>query len=155
VSKAQRKPGQSRSAQSDSRCLTTRNDETICYACLARRNGRPTVERHHVAGRHNLDATVPMPANDHRILSDMQRAWPDRTLRNPDGSLLLRAAAAIRGWLDALTLMIERAIGWIPELLEALDGWLCEHVGRDWWKEFAHWLGSKPEYVGLLAAVRK
>jgi hypothetical protein len=141
--------------ESDPRCLTTRDDETSCYACLARRNGRPTIERHHVAGRHNLDATVPMPANDHRIVTDMQRtSWPDRTLRNPDGSPLLRAAAAIRGWLDALTLMIERAIGWIPELLEALDLWLCERLERDWPKQFAHWLELKPEYVGILTFVR-
>jgi hypothetical protein len=80
-----------------------------------------------------------VPGNDHRILSDYQHEWPLGTLRNPDGSPLLRAAASIRGWLDILRLIIERTVGWVPALLEMLDAWLRELVGEHWWEQFAAW----------------
>jgi hypothetical protein len=80
-----------------------------------------------------------MPGNDHRIVSDNQHDWPLDTLRNPDGSPLLRAAASIRGWLDILRLIIERTVGWVPAFLEALDAWLRESLGERWWDGFAAW----------------
>jgi hypothetical protein len=122
--------------ETDIRCLIPSGNGVICYACRPVGAGRSRTEQHHVAGRHNLDATVPIPNNDHRILSDRQQDWPSRTLRNPDWSPLLQAAAAIRGWLDVLVLIIERAIGWIPGFLEALDAWLCERIGPAWTDEF-------------------
>jgi hypothetical protein len=89
-----------------------------------------------------------MPGNDHRILSDYQHDWPLDTLRNRDGSPLLRAAASIRGWLDVLRLIIERTVGWVPALLEMLDAWLRGLVGERWWEQFAAWqraaLGAGP-----------
>lgn len=63
----------------------------------------------------------------------MQRDWPERTLRNPDGSPLLRAAGAIRGWLDVLRVIIDRAVGWIPPFLEWLDERLRAVHGNRWW----------------------
>jgi hypothetical protein len=66
----------------------------------------------------------------------MQHDWPTGTLRNPDGSQLLQAAAAVRGWMDILVLILERTIGWIPRFLEALDAWLCERLGPTWGDDF-------------------
>ena len=58
------------------------------------------------------------------------------TLRNPDGSPLLRAAAALRGWLDLLWLIMVRAVGWIPVFLEQLDAHLRQRLGERWWEDF-------------------
>jgi hypothetical protein len=55
------------------------------------------------------------------------------TLRNPDGSPLLRAAASIRGWLDTLRLIMERTVGWVPAFLEWLDARLRVTIGVQWW----------------------
>lgn len=107
----------------------------LCYACQAHQAGKPDVEQHHVAGRHNSDVTVPLPANEHRMASDMQQDWPQRTLRNPDSSPLLKASGAIRGFLDILRLIIDRVLGWIPEYLEKLDASLTSHFGQRWWNE--------------------
>ncbi len=125
--------------ETDLRCLIQTGDSVTCYACQAVTTGRSGTERHHVAGRHNLPATVPVPNNAHRILSDRQQDWPTHTLRNPSGSPLLQASGAIRGWMDILILILERVVGWIPGFLEALDAWLCERLGASW-------------HVGFLAA---
>ncbi len=122
--------------ETDPRCLVETKEGIQCYACHARRTGRGDSERHHPAGRHNLAATVPIPNNEHRILSDRQQDWPTGTLRNPDGSPLLQAAAAIRGWMDVLVLILERTVGWIPRVLEALDAWLRERLGPEWGRDF-------------------
>jgi hypothetical protein len=131
------------------RCLELSCDETNpfaftgvepdlwCYFHAPGRAGRTGVEDHHLKGQHNDPADkVAIPVNDHRVLSARQRLWPVETLRNPDGSPLLVAAAALRGWLDVLWLIIERTVGWIPALLEQLDVWLRERVGPRWWDEF-------------------
>lgn len=117
-------------------CLIPTGDDVICYACRSMTAGRSRTEQHHVAGRHNLDTTVPVLNNDHRVLSDRQHDWPSRTLRNPDRSPLLQAAGAIRGWLDILALILERVVGWIPLFLETLDAWLCQRLGDAWWSDF-------------------
>lgn len=122
--------------EQDPRCLTDTGNGVQCYGCQARNAGRSDAEHHHIAGRHNLATTVPIPNNEHRILSDRQQDWPRGTLRNPDQSPLLQAAAAIRGWLDILILILERAVGWIPGFLEALDAWLCARIGPEWGHEF-------------------
>jgi hypothetical protein len=120
--------------------LTGVAPEIVCYACLAQLEGRALIEDHHPAGRHNDPVTVPAPANDHRILNVLQEEWPTMTLRNPDGSPLLAAAAAIRGWLDILRLIIDRAVGWVPEFLEWLDSALRASVGECWWENLG-WEG--------------
>lgn len=122
--------------ETDPRCLTVSGDGVQCYACQAHAAGKAATERHHPAGRHNLRETVPMPNNEHRILSDMQQDWPTTTLRNPHRSPLLQAAAVIRGWRDVLILIVERTIGWVPPFLEALDAWLSVQLGDRWPQEF-------------------
>ena len=115
----------------------------LCAGCHLRLQGKPLEEDHHPAGRANDAFTVPIPANDHAVLSDLQHDWPTATLRNPDGSPLLAAAAALRGWLDVLRLLIERTVGWIPDALERLDDALREYVGPGWWGTVG-WEGGRP-----------
>jgi hypothetical protein len=107
----------------------------LCYECQARQAGKPDIEQHHVAGKQNSDVTVPLLANEHRLASDMQQDWPQRTLRNPDSSPLLKASGSIRGFLDILRLIIDRVLGWIPEYLEKLDTSLTSLFGQRWWME--------------------
>jgi hypothetical protein len=116
--------------------LTGVDPDVVCYEHRADLKARPWLEDHHPAGRHNDPATVQLPGNEHRVLSGRQGVWPRETLRNPDGSPLLKAAAALRGWLDVLWLIMTRTVGWIPEFLEQLDAWLQVKVGERWWDEF-------------------
>ena len=113
--------------------------EIYCSEHDAIRNGRPWLEAHHPPGQHNDRRTVRLPANYHSVLSELQYRWPRETLRNPDGSPLLRAAALTRGLLDALYLVMLHGL-WVPVLLEQLDEFLRERVGERWWDELRAWL---------------
>jgi hypothetical protein len=112
--------------------LSGRDPDVICYECLARRSGKSPTEEHHPFGRRNDPLTVRVPGNPHRTLSALQRSWPVRTLRNPEGSPLLRAAATVRGWLNVLHVIVER-VGWVPAYLERLDQQLTGRLGPRWW----------------------
>ena len=102
--------------------------------CKRKKSGKTTMERHHVAGRSNSPVTIPIPANDHKSrLSEDQYDWPRKTLENPSGSPLLRAAGCIRGLIDTISYLIDKLLAWIPELLELLDADLHEKLGPDWW----------------------
>jgi hypothetical protein len=131
-------------AEDDPFALTGVSPDLLCAEHAAEHADRSPVEQSHTAGRANApDDTVELPANDHAVLTHAHQAgWPLETLRNTDGSPLLRAAAATRGWLDVLRLIIERTIGWIPGFLERLDDWLRIKVGDRWWGEFEGWQPS-------------
>jgi hypothetical protein len=109
----------------------------FCYECQIQNQGKSLIERHHFAGQHNDPFTVSMPGNDHRVVTDLQQDWPIKTLRNPNGSPALKAAASTRGFLDLLELVIKRILGWIPEFLETLDEYLVKLLGSDWWKNIS------------------
>jgi hypothetical protein len=121
--------------ESDPFALTLTSDGLRCYECLALEAGRSWTERQHPAGRRNHLATVLIPGNDHRVVDDHKHDWPRNTLRNPNGSPLLRAAACLRGWLDTLQLVVDRTVGWIPPFLEQLDHWRTDQLGRGWWQQ--------------------
>lgn len=123
-------------SETDPDALTGKYPNIVCYEHLLISEGKQPIEKHHPSGEHNdPDFTVPIPGNDHRILSNRQNYdWPDETLRNPNGSILRKAAAAIRGFLDMLRLIIDRAVGWIPDYLEWLDSALNRHIGSEWGK---------------------
>jgi hypothetical protein len=123
-------------AERDPFSLTGAHPELLCREHAADRDGRSWTERHHVATQANDPRTVPIPANDHAVLTSYLPDWPRETLRNPDGSPLLRAAATIRGWLDVMRLLLERAVGGIPDFLERLDAYLREELGSRWWDDF-------------------
>jgi hypothetical protein len=131
--------GQTGCGESNPLALTGVDPDILCYECRSRQGGRSVVEQHHVAGRHNMaDDVAAIPGNDHRALSVSQYGWPTGTLRNPDASPLLAAAAALRGWLDVLLHIVGNTVGWIPPFLEWLDGALTETVGRTWWIELGY-----------------
>jgi len=133
--KAQRRVGQdARCAcgENRSQALIAGRERSICYECDSRRLGKTTMETHHIAGEANSPITVEVPANDHRaVLSEAQYEWPPSTLRNVDGSPLLRAAAALRSTVNFLELFT-RWLTSITELLERLDSWLRKD-GSVWW----------------------
>lgn len=121
-------------AEADPFALCGVQPDMVCYECLAIGQGRGRGEGHHVSGQANDPRDVlDLLGNDHRALSAAQARWPADTLRNPDGSPLLKAAAAIRGWLDALLLILDRTVGWVPGFLEWLDSALREAIGPTWW----------------------
>jgi len=107
----------------------------LCYEHEAETAGRSPVERQHPAGRRN-DPTfvVPMLGNLHRLMDEDKRDWPERTLRNPEGSPMLKAAACVRAVADWLRLIIERLLGWVPTFLEAVDAAFTERHGPRWWE---------------------
>jgi hypothetical protein len=120
--------------ETDPFALTGAYPSIVCYECQAEAAGRRRVEQQHVAGRHNRPETVAMLGNDHRVADAYKHIdWPVDTLRNPDGSPLLRAAACVRGWLDLLRLVIDRTVGWVPAFLEHLNTWLNVQLGARWW----------------------
>jgi hypothetical protein len=121
--------------EGDPEALTGVAPNLLCYEHLQDAMGRPWTERHHFAGQHNDPVAADIPGNDHRILTGaQQQEWPRATLRNSDGSPLLRAAALIRGWLDVLRLVILRGLGWVPPFLEWLDDALNDYIGPHWWQ---------------------
>lgn len=106
----------------------------ICAECQRKRNGMSTTDDHHVAAEANMPETIPTSVNDHRAdLSVAQHDWPKRTLENPDGSPLLKAAGCVRGFMDYLIYLVKKFLHWIPEMLEKLDAFLVEAIGQKWW----------------------
>jgi len=120
--------------------LTGAEPSIICQEHLADQLQRAWTQEHHYSGQANSPEKGPIPANDHAVENALQSLWPRETLRNPEGSPLLRAAAAIRGWLDILRLVSERTLPWIPAALESLDALLKDRHGSRWWET----LGWKP-----------
>ena len=119
--------------ETDPLALTGAEPNIVCHEHLADQQDRSWTEEHHYSGRASSAEKGPIPADDHAVVSGMQSLWPRETLRNPEGSPLLRAAAAIRGWLDVLRMVVDRTVGWIPGALEALHVLLCERLGPRWW----------------------
>ncbi len=121
--------------------LVGHHPDISCYEHYLLRAGKKPYKAHHLAGQANSDVTADVPGNEHRILSELQRFWPEDTLRNPEHSPLLVAAAAIRGWCDVMRVIIERGVGWIPEFLEWLHRTLVDIHGVDWWMKL-EWNGA-------------
>ena len=114
--------------------LERKSNPRLCTECRKKSEGKTTMEDHHMAGEANSDATLPVPANDHRaILSEDQKDWPRETLENPDGSPLLVAAACIRGFIDTILYLVEELLLWVIDFLETLNRHLIEKQGPKWW----------------------
>jgi hypothetical protein len=116
--------------------LIANSKPPTCAECERKRQGKTTMDDHHVAMRANNPATIPVPVNDHRaVLSVAQYEWPKKTRENPDGSPLVAAAGCIRGFVDHLLYLIDRFLHWSAEMLEDLDSYLIERLGPQWWLE--------------------
>ena len=131
-----RDPRCQRCGESEPAALQQRGAEIVCFACVAADDGRSSVEAHHYAGKANDSLCVPLPINPHRAVSDEQLSWDTRTLRNPAGSGLRAAAAALRGRAAVERQMVERIDSWVPDWLEQLDEQLTGRFGEQWWEEF-------------------
>ena len=118
----------------DASALIPGRDPAICYECDRRAKGRSTVDQHHPAGRSNNPATIAVLVNDHRLLSEAQRRWPNMTLRNPEQDPLRRAAAEVRGFIDTILYLIEKLLRSIPAALELLAEILTARLGERWWE---------------------
>lgn len=123
---------------SDVRVLHRVGGKILCAECRLRSKGLHPFERHHPAGRKNDTFAVPLPANDHAVLSDMQNDWPEKTLRNPERSPLLSQAAAFRANSDIHTHEAEEAETRARKD-EHLDAYLSQRLGADWPVDFDAW----------------
>jgi hypothetical protein len=118
----------------------------ICAECKRKRDGKTTNDRHHVAGAANDRTTIEIPVNDHRAdLSVSQGDWPKQTLENAAGSPLLAKAGSIRGQVDTTRYLDEKLLLPGAEMLEALDEYLKNKLGPEWWKgtELERFRGTK------------
>lgn len=114
-----------------------------CVECERKKKDRKTTDNHHVAGKANDPITISVPVNDHRArLSVDQMDWPKEARENPDGSPLLAAAGAIRGFVDTVVYLLENLLLKHADILEKVDAYLVRTLGRKWWlktnlKQFA------------------
>jgi len=107
---------------------------TICASCQRVKLGRSTLDNHHPAGEANDPTTIPIPVNDHRaILSAQQYEWPPETWKNTSGSPLLASAACVRGYCETDTYLAASLLLPKAEMLEALEVFLVEQFGSEWW----------------------
>lgn len=114
--------------------LIRKGKDVSCGACARKREGKTTLDNHHVAGKSNSPITIPIPVNDHKAwLTEDQFDWPRKTLENIDRSPLLAGAGCIRGFCDTVTYLVERLLLWIAEMLEELNELLVERSGEKWW----------------------
>lgn len=113
--------------------LIAGSQPTICAECDRRKKGLKIDDGHHVAGKANHPLIIPIPANDHKELSEAQYDWPKATRENPDGSPVLSIAGSIRGFCDTIVYLVKKLLLWIPEYLEKLDAFLASYFGPKWW----------------------
>jgi len=107
----------------------------MCTECKRKADGKSPFDAHHVAAKANRPVTLSTPANDHRAeLTPAQQGWPRKTLENPDRSPVLAVAASNRGFTDTNAYLTEKLIHSNSELLEMLDAFLEEKLGRKWWE---------------------
>lgn len=115
--------------------LNTRSKPVMCEECKRKRSGKTAKDNHHVAARANNPTTIPVPANDHRVLSTEQYEWPKETRENPDGSPFLAAAGCIRGFKDTILYLIDKLLLWIADMLETAHDCLVNKLGPKWWEK--------------------
>jgi hypothetical protein len=106
----------------------------LCARCERRKLGQKITDDHHVAGKANDPTMIPVDVNDHRArLSADQMDWPKETRENRDGSPLLAAAGAIRGFVDTAVFLLEKLLLRHADILEKIDAYLVRTLGRKWW----------------------
>jgi hypothetical protein len=113
--------------------LIAQSNPMICKECMQRKKGHRTIDLHHPPGRANDSTTLPIGANDHAALSEAQRAWPEQTLENPDGSPLLAIASRIRSHSDLVEYLTQNPLLRSAPFVEDLDAILTAQFGRKWW----------------------
>lgn len=116
------------------RALIRGSDPMICYNCGRVERGMTVFDLHHPSGEANSQVKIPIWTNDHVAeLSVLQKDWPTKTLENPDLSPLRAAAGRTRGCQETTVYLVNTMLQPNAELLEALDEYLEEKFGRQWW----------------------
>lgn len=116
------------------KALITSEDSIICARCQRIKQGKSTVDQHHVAGKANDPTTAPTDVNDHRAdLSVAQENWEKPILENPEGCPVIAIAARITGVTDYIIYLLKKLVGWIPSMLVALSEYLKAQHGPKWW----------------------
>lgn len=116
------------------RALIQKSNPRICHACKREKDGKSTMDKHHVAMEANSPITVKVPVNDHCAdLNDAQYDWPKATRENPHGSPLLAFAGCVRGFADTIIYLVKRLLLWGAIMLETLDELLDKTLGSKWW----------------------
>ena len=106
----------------------------ICARCRRIKQGKSTIDEHHVGGKANDSTTIPIDINDHRAeLSTSQQDWEAPILENPDGCPIIAAAGRIRGFADTVIYLLQQLVRSIPRMLVALSAYLKETLGARWW----------------------
>lgn len=121
----------------DRAALQRDGDGIICYECASALGGRPTIEDHHPIGKANdMNTTVGLPGNFHRMVDAAKVAWPDEVRSNTTHDPLLLVAAigfAIRDFANAVVYYAQYIIDWILRFRTAL----VTQYGDLWWSAFA------------------
>jgi hypothetical protein len=104
----------------------------VCYECLAAAEGRATVEADHILGRANDPATVRVPGNLHRRLSEDRRDRPEELTHNPDRDPLVWVAQGCQGMAEHLAWWVGALAG-LAGWLVALSAALRREHGTAWW----------------------
>jgi hypothetical protein len=142
INRAARRAQRARVLGADPRCgrcgwaeqtaLAKANGQILCYECRSMQKGRMTVEKHHIVGRDNDPATVALPGNLHRQLSDAQLDWAQALKTNADRDPLVWLAQACQGISDHVAWwarMLTRLALWLIAVAEALR----QAHGVTWW----------------------
>ncbi len=108
--------------------------EVRCYECVQADKGKAAIEAHHHFGAAIDAATVAIPGNLHRVLSDRQLDWPKELRMNPHHDPLLWLAAGARGLHDHLAWWLEHLLG-IADFLVSCSTALAARIGPRWWTE--------------------
>jgi hypothetical protein len=104
----------------------------LCYECAQARDGKRTVEDHHLLGKASDEVTIPVPGNAHRVLSDLQLDRSAALRDNPDRDPLIWLAQLCHALKDIFTYCVEW-LDRIAEWLLALSQELRAQFGTGWW----------------------
>lgn len=119
---------------SDARVLESWGKKWRCYACAKHARGQSAMEAHHVLPAKTSSATVNVPANLHRILSEQQLGIPQdiraHAPRHPLAFVVVLLSAVRDFGLTAVQ-FLGAAIQWLLRLM----AWLDEKLGKDWIRE--------------------
>jgi hypothetical protein len=118
----------------DAKALERWGNAWRCYECANRARGKSTTEAHHVLPAKASSATINIPANLHRILSEQQIAIPqDIRAGAPKHALafVVVLLSAVRDFGLTVVQFLGAAIQWLLRLM----AWLDEKLGKGWIKE--------------------
>lgn len=111
--------------------LTTVDDQVVCYRCLNRRRGLPAFEQHHFVAALQTPETIPVPANDHRVIEDGKHDYPVEVWTNEHGRTVLMAVAVL-AMAGALGYCLYKYCGPLGRGLLRANAWLVTQHGPEW-----------------------